>query len=50
MSRPNSENMEKKDRLIFVSNDDGYQARGFAAAIEVAREFGEVIAALTWEW
>lgn len=44
MSCPNSENMEKKDRLIFVSNDDGYQARGFAAAIEVAREFGEVIA------
>lgn len=34
----------KKDRLIFVSNDDGYAAKGFAAAIEVAREFGRVVA------
>lgn len=33
-----------KERLIFVTNDDGYQARGLAAAIEVAREFGHVIA------
>ena len=33
-----------KDRLIFVSNDDGYRAKGFAAAIEVAREFGRVVA------
>ncbi|MBQ2037736.1 MAG: 5'/3'-nucleotidase SurE, partial [Alistipes sp.] len=33
-----------KERLIFVTNDDGYQAKGFAAAIEVAREFGRVVA------
>jgi 5'-nucleotidase len=36
--------MKENRRLIFVSNDDGYQARGFAAAVEVAREFGDVIA------
>ena len=36
--------MTKKDRLIFVSNDDGYQARGFAATIEVARQYGRVVA------
>lgn len=34
----------KKERLIFVTNDDGYAAKGFAAAIEVAREFGRVVA------
>lgn len=34
----------KNQRLIFVTNDDGYQAKGFAEAIEVAREFGRVIA------
>ena len=34
----------KKDRLIFLTNDDGYAAKGFEAAIEVAREFGRVIA------
>ena len=33
-----------KERLIFVTNDDGYAAKGFAAAIEVAREFGHVVA------
>ena len=33
-----------KERVIFVTNDDGYQAKGFAAAIEVAREFGRVVA------
>lgn len=32
------------ERLIFVTNDDGFQSRGFAAAIEVARSFGRVIA------
>lgn len=32
------------ERLIFVTNDDGYQARGFTALIELAREFGNVIA------
>ncbi len=35
--------MDRK-RLIFVTNDDGYASAGFAAAIEVAREFGDVIA------
>ena len=35
---------ENKDRLIFVTNDDGYSSKGFAAAIEVARRFGRVIA------
>ena len=33
-----------KDRLIFVTNDDGFSAAGFEAAIEVAREFGRVFA------
>lgn len=33
-----------KERLIFVTNDDSYQSKGFAAAIEVARRFGRVIA------
>lgn len=33
-----------KRKLIFVTNDDGYQAKGFRAAIEVARQFGDVIA------
>ena len=32
------------DKLIFVTNDDSVSARGFAAAIEVARHFGRVIA------
>ena len=36
--------MKSKDRLIFVTNDDGYRAKGFKAALEVAREFGRVIA------
>jgi 5'-nucleotidase len=35
---------DKKDRLIFVTNDDGYSAAGFEAAIEVARSFGRVFA------
>ncbi len=34
----------KKDRLIFVTNDDSFSAAGFEAAIEVAREFGRVFA------
>lgn len=33
-----------KERLIFVTNDDGYDSRGIRAAIEVARRFGRVIA------
>lgn len=32
------------EKLIFVTNDDGYQAKGFAAAIEIARKFGRVVA------
>ena len=32
------------DRLIFVTNDDSYASKGFAAVIEVARRFGKVIA------
>ncbi len=31
------------ERLIFVTNDDGYAAKGLAAAIEVARGFGRVV-------
>ena len=31
-------------RLILVTNDDGYASKGLAAAIEVAREFWRVIA------
>ena len=32
------------NRLIFVTNDDGYQSKGFRAAVNLAREFGDVIA------
>lgn len=32
------------ERLILVTNDDGYASKGFAAAIEVARSFGRVVA------
>jgi len=31
-------------RLILVTNDDGYASKGFAAAIDMAREFGRVVA------
>ncbi|MEG0806884.1 MAG: 5'/3'-nucleotidase SurE [Alistipes sp.] len=31
------------DRLILVTNDDGYDSKGIAAAIEVARSFGRVV-------
>ena len=34
----------KNERLILVTNDDGYSAKGFRAAIEVARTFGRVVA------
>lgn len=34
----------KPERTIFVTNDDGYASKGFAAAIEVASRFGRVIA------
>ncbi len=33
-----------KERLILVTNDDGYRAKGLQAAIEVARRFGRVVA------
>ncbi|MFR9651936.1 MAG: 5'/3'-nucleotidase SurE [Rikenellaceae bacterium] len=32
------------ERLIFVTNDDGYDAPGLAALIEVASKFGRVVA------
>lgn len=44
MHLPIKMNKSKKDRLIFVTNDDGYSAAGFEAAIEVARSFGRVFA------
>lgn len=31
------------ERLILVTNDDGYDAKGLAGAIEVARAFGRVV-------
>lgn len=34
----------KQERLILVTNDDGYNAKGFKAAIEIARQFGRVVA------
>ena len=34
----------KRERLIFLTNDDSFRSKGFAAAIEVARQFGRVIA------
>ena len=34
----------KSEKLIFLSNDDSYSSKGFAAAIEIARQFGRVIA------
>ena len=30
--------------LILVTNDDGIEARGFLALLELAREFGNVVA------
>lgn len=35
--------MNKNDRLILVTNDDGVGSQGIAAAIEVARTFGRVV-------
>ena len=31
------------EKLILVTNDDGYNAKGMSAAIEVARTFGRVV-------
>ena len=33
----------KEERLILVTNDDGYDSKGLAAAVEVARGFGRVV-------
>ncbi len=35
--------MDKKDRLILVTNDDGYQSKGIAELVKLANEFGNVI-------
>lgn len=32
-----------KERLILVTNDDGYDSKGFAAAVRIARQFGRVV-------
>ena len=29
--------------LILISNDDGYEAKGLQALVDVAKEFGEVV-------
>ena len=34
----------ERERLIFVTNDDGYKAKGFKALLDLAREFGRVVA------
>ncbi|MBP3482537.1 MAG: 5'/3'-nucleotidase SurE [Alistipes sp.] len=34
----------KRNRLIFVTNDDGFASKGFGAVIETARKFGDVVA------
>lgn len=33
----------KKRPLIFISNDDGYQAKGIKTLTDIAREFGDVV-------
>ena len=33
-----------QERLILVTNDDGWNAKGLQAAIEVAKPFGRVVA------
>lgn len=35
--------MNTNERLILVTNDDGYASKGLAAAVEVARGFGRVV-------
>ena len=34
----------KKEKVIFLSNDDSYRSKGFEAAISIARQFGRVVA------
>lgn len=36
--------MENKKPLILVSNDDGYEAKGFNSLIEMTRDLGDIIA------
>lgn len=36
--------MKNNDRLIFLTNDDSYLSKGFSAAVNLAREFGRVVA------
>ena len=36
--------MENNERLVFLTNDDGYDAPGFGVAMRIARQFGHVIA------
>ena len=33
-----------REKLIFLTNDDSYRSKGFDAVIEIARQFGRVIA------
>ena len=33
----------KEEKLILLTNDDGYDSKGLAAAVEVARAFGRVV-------
>lgn len=35
--------MEKKEKLILITNDDGFQAKGLKALIEVVKPLGEVM-------
>ena len=36
--------MYRMKRLIFITNDDSYLSKGFRAMVDLAREFGEVVA------
>lgn len=36
-------NESTQERLILVTNDDGYGSKGIRAAVEVARRFGRVV-------
>lgn len=42
--RPKPPRNMENERLILVTNDDGYASKGLAAAIDVARSFGRVVA------
>ena len=41
--RRNGTKKTMEERLILVTNDDGYDSRGMEAAVEVARTFGRVV-------